>query len=117
MAWSERLGDRFAPIAGRLSDHLTTPQPAAVKQQRREFSPVVAAAVLVEPRGSPHFTGRDQQDLVGEPARFDVFDKRRHGMVEALQAKKRALQAEFTKRVTEIEREISELQALEFTPA
>lgn len=47
------------------------------------------------------------------PADFDP----RPGLVQGLEAKRRQLQAEFTKRVTEIEAEISKLQALEFTEA
>ena len=66
-----------------------------------------------EERSDGDVTVREHSFTVEVPADFDP----RPGMVEALQAKKRALQAEFAKRVTEIEREISELQALEFTPA
>jgi hypothetical protein len=47
------------------------------------------------------------------PAEFDP----REPQIAVLKAKKAQLQAEFTARVTEIEREISKLQALEFTPA
>lgn len=47
------------------------------------------------------------------PADFDPREPR----IAALKAKKAQLQAEFTARITEIEREINKLQALEFTPA
>lgn len=45
------------------------------------------------------------------PADFDP----RPGMVEALEKKKRHLQAEFSAAVTEINRQISELQAIEYS--
>lgn len=45
------------------------------------------------------------------PADFDP----RPGMVANLEAEKRKVQAEFAKRVTDIERQISELQAIEFS--
>lgn len=44
------------------------------------------------------------------PADFDP----RAGLVAGLEATKKALHAEFAKRVTEIDRQISELQAIEF---
>lgn len=50
---------------------------------------------------------------VDVPADFDP----RPGMVQELEIKRRKLQAEFAKRVSEIDAEISKLQALEFTEA
>ena len=47
------------------------------------------------------------------PADFDP----RPGMVQELEAKRRKLQAEFAKRMSGIDAEISKLQALEFTEA
>jgi hypothetical protein len=66
-----------------------------------------------KPGGNDTVPVREHSFTAEVPADFDP----RPGMVEALQAKKRQLQAEFTKSVTDIERQISELQALEFTPA
>lgn len=64
-------------------------------------TPHTSSAVMVGP----------QKITITVPEDFDP----RPAQVEKLEAEKRKLQADFAKRVTEIEREISELQCIEFT--
>lgn len=71
-----------------------------------------------------NFTGYepsgDSQSTVVRPHTFTVevpadFDPR-PGMVKALEEKKRKAHAEFSALVAQIDRQISELQAIEYTP-
>lgn len=65
---------------------------------------------VFKPASAEHIPVFEHSFDVQVPADFDP----RPGLVEALQAEKRKVEAEFAKRVTDIERQISELQALEF---
>lgn len=64
-----------------------------------------------KPESAGHIPVREHSFTVEVPADFDP----RPGMVANLEAEKRLVEAEFAKRVTDIERQISELQALEFS--
>ena len=55
---------------------------AAVDEERGEIAPVVAAAVFIDGWGAAHFAAADEEDLVGEPAGFDVFDEGGDRVVE-----------------------------------
>ena len=63
------------------SGQVTVP-PAAGQEQRGEIAPVVAAAVAVDPRRAAHFAADDQQNLVGQAARFDIVDEAGQGVIE-----------------------------------
>lgn len=65
-----------------------------------------------EPSGADVTVVREHSFTVEVPADFDP----RPGMVKALEEKKRQAHAEFAALVMQIDRQISELQAIEYTP-
>ena len=79
---AHRFRGRASAVAVRCADDLAHVQPAAGEQQRCEFAPVVAAAVLVDLRRAAHLSAADEQHLVIQAARFQVVEEGAHGVVE-----------------------------------
>ena len=57
-------------------------QAAAVEQQRARLPQWSRPPFVVDPRRAAHLAAGHQQDLVAQAARFQVFDERRHRVVE-----------------------------------
>ena len=77
------------PVAGRLAavarggaDDVTHFQPAAVKEQRRNAGPVVAPRLGIDLGCAAHLAAANEQNLIPQSARLDVFDECAYGVVK-----------------------------------
>ena len=75
------LGRCFAAVAIGLADHLPHFQSATGHQQRGQSSPVSGAAVALLLGRSSHFTGHQQQHLVGQATILEIVHECRNRMV------------------------------------